>query len=43
MKLATAGQWVNRARHAMAGSRSSQPWIVAVARFVIGFRISDRP
>src|SRR5215213_7197693 len=35
MKVATAGQCVNSASSAMAGSSSSQPWMVAVRREVM--------
>src|SRR3954468_23475129 len=32
MKVASAGQWVNSASSAMAGSSSSQPWMLALRR-----------
>src|SRR5437763_16296276 len=35
MKVASAGQWVNSASSAIAGSSSSQPWMVAVRREVM--------
>src|SRR5215208_878136 len=41
--LATAGQWVNTARQAMAGRSRSQPWIVAARRLFMGRTAPDRP
>jgi hypothetical protein len=43
MKVASAGQCVNSASNAMAGSSRSQPWMVAVRREVISWRSAFHP